>query len=194
MKKRINVFEVLGLLLIACSLGTLLISRVIIKNVTQQAQKITHQIEAFLPESTPGFPGDYTDPIMPVLQIEQKDYVGLLNIPAYGFKMPLANEWYQFHLFSGPVRFCGSVYDGTMIVGGNDLPEQFDFFDQMEPGDHVAFTDMVGTVFTFTVERIERSKSAEYEKLSAGGYPLTLFVRSAYSSEYILVRCVTEAK
>lgn len=191
MKKRMNFFEVLGILLIVCSLGVLLFTQLHSQYTKKKAAEITCKIEAALPETTPGFPGDYSDPVMPVLQVEGKDYVGLLNIPAYGLSVPIVNEWSSFHVFSCPARFYGSVYDNTMIIGGNDQTGQFDFFDRMNPGDHIKITDMLGTEFAYAIDRIDRAKSADYEHLASGGYPLTLFVRSAYSAEYILVRCST---
>lgn len=191
MKKRMNFFEVLGILLIACSLGMLLFTLLHSQYTQKKTSEIIRKIEIVLPETTPGFPGDYADPVMPVLQVDAKDYVGLLKVPAYGLTLPIANEWSKFHVFSCPARFYGSVYDNTMIIGGNDQTGQFDFFDRMNPGDHVRITDMMGTEFSYTVDRIDRAKSAEYEKLASGGYPLTLFVRNAYSAEYILVRCST---
>ncbi len=192
MKSRMNLFEFLGLLLILCSLGFLLLSRIHIHNAQIRAADITQKIEALLPDTTPGIPGDYADPIMPVLQMDETDYAGVLKIPAYGCTLPIANEWNRLHVYSCPARFYGSVYDNTMIIGGTDQPGQFNFFDRMNPGDNVRITDMLGAEFSYTVDRIDRAKSAAYETLSSGGYPLTLFVRSAYSAEYILVRCRTK--
>lgn len=189
MKKRLNVLEILGLLLIACSLLTLLITNIFIQKSRTHTAEITRLVEAVLPESTPGFPGEYTASAMPVLQIEETDYAGLLKMPSYGLNLPIANDWNRFSLFSCPTRFYGSVYDGTLIIGGNDLPGQFDFFDRMNPGDRVRITDMTGTEYSFTVDRIDRTKSADFEKLASEKHQLTLFVRSAFSAEYILVRC-----
>lgn len=189
MKRRMNVFEFLGVSLIVCSLGLVLFTRICIHSTQKKAADIAGRIEAVLPEATPGFPGDYADSAMPVLQLEGEDYTGLLKIPGYGLTLPVAAEWDSFHSFSCPARFYGSVYDGTMIIGGNDQQGQFDFFHRMNPGDTVRITDMLGTEFSYTVDRIDRSKSADYDILASGGYPLTLFVRGAYAAEYILVRC-----
>lgn len=190
MKKQKNVFLLLGILLIVCSVGLIVFHYGQAKSVQRKTAVITDKIEALLPDTSPGFPGDYTNAMMPVLQIEGNDYAGLLQIPAYGLTMPIADIWDESSVFFCPVRYFGSVYDNTMIVGGSDQPGQFDFFDRMQPGDTVRITDMLGAEFSYTVQRIDRSGSADYEKLSSGDYPLTLFVRSAYSKEYLLVRCV----
>ena len=40
----------------------------------------------------------------------------------------------------------GSVYDGTLIVGGRSADGNFDFIDQLDAGEELTFTDMTGRV------------------------------------------------
>ena len=189
MKKKTNIFQLLGILLIVCSLAFVLFGRIYAEVAQTKAEAVGEKIEALLPEPTPGLVGDYSNPNMPALEVSGKDYVGLISIPAYGLTLPVANQWSRLSIYSCPARFYGSVYDGTMIIGGSDQPGQFDFFSRMELGDRVSITDMLGAEFSFSVARIDRSGTADYEKLSDCGFPLTLFARSAYSAEYILIRC-----
>lgn len=192
MKKTFPILQVLGFLLILGSLGLLLFSRFQSQQGQLHAQEMVRQIRAVLPDSGAGLPGSYSDPRMPVLQVEGQDVACLLEVPAYGLTLPVAASWDSKLTASIPCRFYGSVYDGTMIIGGSDQPGQFDFFTRLDPGDRFRVTDMLGAEFSYTVQRIDRSKTADYEKLSQGDFPLTLFVRSTYSMEYILVRCVLE--
>ena len=192
MKKQRNPFILIGILLILLSIGVVAFFRIYAEKARIAATATAAQIEAMLPSKTTGIPGDYREAEMPVLEFDGTDYVAMLSIPGYGLNFPIADQWNNTPLLPCPARFYGSIYDGTMIIGGNDQPGQFDFFHRMEPGDSIRITDMMGSEFSYTIDRIDRSKSADYEKLSAGGYPLTLFVRSAYSTEYILVRCTTK--
>ena len=88
-----------------------------------------------------------------------------------------------------PCRFHGSVYDGTLVIGGYDQVGQFDFFDRINPGAHIYVTDMTGTEFEYHVVRIDRAKEINAEKLMNQNAGLTLFVRNRYSMEYLIVRC-----
>lgn len=189
MKRRMYFLKLYVIALIVLSVGLLLFSRLYAKNAQAAAAVTVSKIETLLPPATSGVPGEYSDPEMPALQVDGCDYIGLLRFPAYGVSLPIAGQWSDLRILSCPCRFYGSVYDSTMIIGGNDQQGQFDFFDRMDLGDKVVLTDMMGTEFTYTVERIDRAKSADYETLSSGEYPLTLFVRSAYSMKYIFVRC-----
>lgn len=47
----------------------------------------------------------------------------------------------------------GSVYDGTLIVGGRSEDGNFDFIDQLDAGEELTFTDMTGRVFRYTVRK-----------------------------------------
>ena len=192
MKRRLNIFELLGLGLVVLSVALFLASRIYFNNAVKSAADTVSRIESLLPPASAGFPDENTDPEMPALQVKGKDYVAILDFPAYGVTLPVANEWSALGVYSSPCRFFGSIYDGTMIIGGSDQTGQLDFFQRMEPGDMVRVTDMMGAEFSCTVQRIDRATTADYEKLASGGYPLTLFVRGSYSMEYILVRCSME--
>ena len=64
-----------------------------------------------------------------------------------------------------------------------------DVLSVLELGDEILVTDLTGAVYTYCVERIDRSKSAEAEKLYDPEHDLTLFVRDTYGLDYIIVRC-----
>mgnify|MGYP003293960759 CR=1 FL=1 len=189
MKKRLNLFEILGIGLILVSLGLILFLRISAASAEASAADTAAKMEALLPPPKAGIPGMYADPAMPVLQLDGTDYVALLKVPGYGVTLPVADEWSNEPIISCPARYYGSVYDNTMLIGGTDQQGQFDFFTRMEPGDSIEIMDMLGSEFSYTVDRIDRAKSVDYEKLSSGGYPLTLFVRSSHAPEFILVRC-----
>ena len=192
MKRRLNIFEFLGIVLVVLSVALFLASRVYFEKASNSALSTVTKIESLLPPASAGLMDEDIDPEMPALQVKGQDYVAILDFPGYGVTLPVANEWSALGVFASPCRFFGSVYDGTMIIGGSDQPGQLDFFPRMELGDTVRVTDMMGAEFSYTVQRIDRAKSADYEKLASGGYYLTLFVRGSYSMDYILVRCIME--
>ena len=154
-----------------------------------QNADIAVRIGQILPARSAGIEDDRANTDMSVLQFEGKDYVCLLEVPAFDVCLPVQSQWDAKELVYGPCRFWGSCYDGTMILGGSGLKGQFDFCQQLDLDDLVVITDMEGTEFTYHVERIDRSQTVPFEKLSDSSYSLTLFVREAYSTDYIIVRC-----
>ena len=74
-----------------------------------------------------------------------------------------------------------------MVIGAGEV--HFAFLAQLDIGDKITVTDMLGAEFNYTVEKILRSDSAESEKLTAGDYPLVLFTFSSKENKYIIVSC-----
>ena len=157
---------------------------------TQNSKAVVAQMEELLPERTLGVPEGYLNSMMPVLELDGEDYVALLEVPAYGISLPVADRWDSDALADAPARFCGSAYDGTLVIGGLDHGEQFAFCGEIDMGARLTVTDMTGACFTYVVERVDRADHAEAAWLQNAEFDLTLFCRNAYSSEYIAVRCV----
>ena len=132
----------------------------------------------------------YRDMEMPALDLDGQDFIGLVDIPAFGVTLPIAGSWDAKRVADYPCRFWGTVYDGSLVVGGADQVGQFDGFDRIQDGSAITVTDMTGEVFSYVVAKVERSKSAQADVLMDPDADLTLFARDAYSLEYLLVRCV----
>lgn len=126
---------------------------------------------------------------MPVLGINDVDYVALIEIPSLHLSLPVADAWNSQKLYNSPVRFYGSCYDHSLVIGGADNSHHFSFCDKIDIGTVITVTDMTGTQFFYTVSRVDRSKKAESNWLIRRDYDLTLFCRDALSMEYIAVRC-----
>ena len=164
---------------------------------TQKAERtngeIVQTMEAILIDRRQGTKDLECEPEMPALEIQGEDFIALLEIPSYGLKLPICNTWDKGKVVSYPCRFYGSAYDGTLIVGGYDQSGQFDFFDRIQNDTVVTVTDMTGSVFSYVVEQVERSGSAQADALMDEEADLTLFVRDAQVLEYIILRCVMKS-
>ena len=194
MKKLSNLFFLLGILLMAVSLSLLLFTQFRASRSEAVCAVTVRKIEDLMPQRTAGLSGGYSNPEMPVLQIDGQDYVCLLEVPGYGITLPVANQWDRGDVFSHPCRFFGSAYDDSLIIGGADQPGQLDFMSRLDLGDSIRITDMTGAEFRYEVSRIDRASSADYDVLASQAYTLTLFVRSSHFHEYILVRCTATAQ
>lgn len=190
--KRISVIRLIAVLLIAVCVGIAVYFQIDMHNSAQKAIADGKTLASHLTERSEGYPGVIQDTSMPVLEIGGTDYAGLLEIPAFGAILPVGNTW-NGSAFGAPRRFTGGVYGDTFVIGGMDYPGLFDFCDKIEHDTRVTVTDMTGTAFSYTVVRIDRADSAKSEWLLREDYALTLFCRTAFSTEYIAVRCVRSA-
>ena len=189
MKKRFLLAQILGILLLILGVGILLAQQYLIHQSVRKSAEISWQIQSLLPDRRSGILSDYSQAEMPVLQIADTDYVCLLEIPSLELCLPIKNQWQPGLLTTQPGKFWGSIYDGTLILGGGNHKGSFDFCTQLDLGDQILVTDMQGTQFRCSVAQIIRSNSADFQKLSDEAYPLTLFVREQYEARYIIVRC-----
>jgi len=193
-KRKFPLFLVLGICLILLSVLLVFVFQIRIHLGVQHSQTILSSMEQVLPERTTGASGvDFTS-AMPVLEIEDADYVAMLEVPFFDVALPVADQWDSNKLFLSPSRFCGSAYNNTLIIGGADNPRQFGFCDKIEHGVRITVTDMTGAQFAYTVSKIDRAKHAETQWLMDSDYELTLFCHDIYSMEYIAVRCNLASK
>jgi len=154
-----------------------------------KCQEVATKIGELLPERKAGIPETYSNPNMPILEIDNADYVAMLEIPSLNVVLPVADKWKSDKYFNTPARFYGSAYNHTLIIGGKDYSHQFSFCDKIDNGTIINITDMTGTMFSYTVKTVERSENAAKNWLISNDYDLTLFCKDIYSSEYIAVRC-----
>lgn len=192
MPRRAKLLILAGIVLIAVSLGGLLFTRVMQQKTQADTAALLERLDGVLPQSSTGLPGTYRVTAMPVLQILEQDIVAVLSIPEYGLRLPVRDQWTGGRAWGIPRRFAGSAYDGTLIIGGSDQPGQFDCFDRIPHDTRLILTDMAGGEFTYRVDRIQRSGSADAHILLDPAADLTLFVRDTMTMEYLILRCTHE--
>ena len=190
MKKIGTFIQIMGCLLIIVGFSTFLLTQMNSNRAQKKKEVIVNQIESLLPDRTSGTIEDYTSMTMPVLQIEGKDFAGLVEIPAVGIKLPIYNTWDTSIINVYACRFYGTVYDGSLVIGGADQEGQFDCFDQLREETEIQVTDMAGTEFIYHIKRIDRAESADQDRLLNEEFDLTLFVRDRFSLDYLIVRCM----
>ena len=190
--KKSRRLQLLGLGLILCGLLALQVNYWMGQRAQTENKQAVQQIQAILPPRTPGVTDHYSDMQMPSLQVGGMDYVALIEVPKFGVQMPVRSQWSRLQVGSCPCRFYGTVYDGSLVVGGDHSEGQFAFLSQIQNGDAVLVTDMTGAQFAYRVSMIYRADSASAEELMDEGYDLTLFARNSAGLEYIIVRCTAD--
>ena len=185
--KKLNPFYILGTVLIAASVVLLVMNTRQTQSNQLYVQQVTAQIQQKMPHRTSAVAGQYTDAQMPVFETQSVDYCALLEVPTATAVFPVADSWQESALT--PARYRGSVYDGTMIIGGSGAQQQLGFVTQLDLGDKITVVDMLGGEFNYTVSRIDRAIQLDDEKLTSTDSPLTIFCYIAKEKKYVVVRC-----
>lgn len=181
-----------GALLILCSVGLVLFGQLSATRAQSEAANTLAHIDKRLPPPTVGTPDALSSMQMPTLAVNGTDVAGILEIPSLQLRLPVGNAWESRSRTSFPRRFAGSVYDGSLSVGGYDQKGQFDCLKSVDIGTVATITDMTGARFSYEVTDILRKTSVEAETLTSVDADLTLFVREAYSMGYIVVCCTRQ--
>ena len=153
----------------------------------QRAEDYVQRIRTRIPQPQGAVLEERRENGMPVLSLEGRDFIGLLEMPAYGLSLPVCGTWGQISQY--PCRLGGSVYDRSIQIGATSQKGQLDFYRQISLGDRVYFTDMEGNRFSYEVTGIRYEKHADQAALCRQESDLTLFVQNIYGLEYIVIFC-----
>lgn len=185
-KNKNSVFSLLPIIagcFLLCFCALFLTARVVVKNQTRERLPLyTQSIENLLPERSLGIIETRSENIMPALEINGENFVGLLEMTEFDVKLPVFSEWDNKNIGKLPALYLGSIYDGSIVIGGD-----FDFADTLNCGEHVSFTDMSGQVFNFSVSAIKHADKLKEDILKSDESDLTLFTKS--NGAYLIIRC-----
>lgn len=146
-----------------------------------------HTLQMLMPAPRGAFPEERQNNEMPAVSLEGTDFIGLLELPRYGSTLPVCSQWGAFSPY--PCRLGGSLYDGSLQIGGSTRAGQYDFYREISVGDMVYFTDMTGNRYSYVVKEIRYEKHADQTALTSVPAALTLFLKNDYAFEYIMIFC-----
>lgn len=179
----------LGIILLVGAIGLELFWQFSIQNHAKNADRLVQTIQELLPKVTNGVSEERMNLIMPSMEVDGVNFVGLLEIPAYGIDLPIYEKWDKNRVEQYSCRYIGTMYNGSLVIGGSDNKGQLDCMKIITNGDYVYVTDMTGLRYCYEVVAVEYTKDVSTENLAKDEYDLTLFARSTYGLDYILIRC-----
>ncbi len=128
--------------------------------------------------------------IMPAVEIDGYEYIGTLSIPQFGLELPVMSEWSYPGLRIAPGRYSGSVWTDDLIICGHNYERHFGNLRDLEPGDAVSFTDIMGNIFDYEVAEVETLQPTAISEMKSGDWDLTLFTCTIGGRYRVTVRCV----
>ena len=158
---------------------------------TRQAEALSQaavQMQTLLSEPSAGIPGERPGEEMPRLEIGGRDYIGMLELPGKGIALPVAADWNTGRCPFRPARYSGTIYDGTLVIGGNYSEDCFAFISRLDAGDRVDFTDVQGVRYSFTVWKITHRTAVDTDALDDEEAPCVLFTEK--DNLYLIVHCI----
>ncbi len=149
-------------------------------------------LAGLIPERTPGVIGESSNPVMPTVGYEGRDYAALFECDRFGVSLPVCARWDEKTAEKVPCIFCGSASDGGLVIGGSDRKGQLDFMERIDVGDTFRVTDLYGREYGYKTIKVLHKDNAERETIIDEEYDLTFFARMGIGKDYIVVRCNIE--
>ena len=160
---------------------------------TEAADVLMDAIEDVIMTTPEGYIPDYmvADNLnMPKYPVNGYDYVGMLEIPCLGLKLPIINDWSYGALKCAPCRYTGSVYDSDMVIMAHNYRSHFARLSRVGMGERISFTDMDGNKFVYEAVELETLQATQIEEMTSGDWDMTLFTCTTGGQARVAVRFV----
>lgn len=155
-----------------------------------EAKKIKIPAAGKRPDVTPS--ATLLDTQMPVVMLDGYEYVGYVEIPMLGLKLPVMSEWDYTRLKVAPCRQFGSSRTDDLVIAAHNYKSHFGRLKDLSAGDTVTFTDMEGIVNNYCVEKIETLNPNEVDAVQNSGYDLILYTCTKGGKTRVTVFCNRE--
>ncbi len=126
---------------------------------------------------------------MPTVTIDGYDYIGYIEIPKISIRLPVMSEWDYDRLKIAPCRNFGSVFSDDLVIAGHNYTAHFGKLDNLTSGDSVVFTDALGLVYSYTVQKLDTVAPENVDAVQNSGYDLVLYTCTLSGTERTAVYC-----
>ena len=196
MTKKDKIITGIGVLLLLIALGWAGWNLYDEARAGREAQQIAQQMQQAqlqMPEQAPASPeeSEALDPNreMPVMRVDGKDYLGMLEIPELELELPVFSEWDYTKLKQAPCRYQGTTYADNLIIMGHAYKKHFSPLKSLQQGSEIRFTDAEDNLVVYQVDSTEVLEPTAIEQMESGDWDLTLFTCTNNGSARFAVRC-----
>ena len=209
MKRKIGrLCMVLGAVLILCAAGLLGYNRWDAARAEKASQEVLGELEQTMQktitehqqENETAAPQPVLDPTqeMTTVEVEGRDYIGVLSIPAVERELPVMAQWSYAGLKIAPGRYSGTTYGDDLVICGHNYAMHFSPIKWLAIGSSVYFTDADGLRWSYEVESVETLRPTQIEEMTTDtetdNWDLTLFTCTSGGGSRYAVRCVRTPK
>ncbi len=124
-----------------------------------------------------------------VVEVDGRDYVGVLTIPTLELQLPIQNEFTYPNLRVSPARYYGDLPTHDLVICAHNYTTHFGRLRSLHVGDPIQFVDMTGKVYAYEVSVVEIVDPYAIEDVTNGAWDLTLFTCTVGGRTRVVVRC-----
>ena len=117
------------------------------------------------------------------------DFIGYLELPTLGLRLPVMSSWDYDRLKISPCRQFGAAETDDLVIAAHNYRTHFARLGEMKPGDSVCFTELDGTVNQYTVSAVGTVLPEDVEAVQNSGYALVLYTCTKSKDARVTVYC-----
>lgn len=200
-----NVLISIGLLLVAAALALVVYNYWDDARAGEAANAIVEQLEEQPADSSDDAADSdeqdlAADAQMPTETVDGYEYIGELQIPVLGVRLPVMAEWDYTRLRVSPCRYTGSYLTNDLVICGHNYPSHFRGLLNIDIGADVYLYTVAGERIHYVVGNREIVQPTSIEQMienennseSSYDWDLTLFTCTIGGQTRCAVRCVRE--
>lgn len=111
----------------------------------------------------------------PLLELNEKYYLGYLSIPDLQLDLPVLAEWSYAGLKQAPCRYTGNAGADDLVIMAHNYEYHFGRLQELQEGNLIYFTDAEGNIIIYEISAKDVLNSFAVEEITSGAYDLTLF-------------------
>ena len=185
-KTLVVILRCLGITLILLALGITIYNLAVDYLSGKKAKVILDKLDAQIEDRSSADTNheDDSNTKMPAIDIDGKNYIGIITIPSINIKLPVLEEYSEKNMKIAPVLYKGTIYQKNAIIAAHSYASQFKYIQKLKIGDQVLFEDIDGHFFKYEVIKKERLSTSDVDLMESGEWDLTLFTCTTSNANF----------
>ena len=165
-------------------------------NANKKVEKYLPKLEKIIKDHSGGNNNADNEKSSKTMNIDGMNFLGILSVPSKNLELPILADYIYDLLDTAPCRYSGSYDSDDLVIGGHNYRSHFSKLKSIKNGEEIFFTSFNGTVYKYSVLRVEILESTQIEDLinkqNTDDWDLTLFTCTSSGAARCVIRCKSE--
>ena len=165
-------------------------------NAKKKVEKYLPKLEKIIKDHSGGNNNADNEKSSKTMKIDGMNFLGILSVPSKNLELPILADYSYELLDTAPCRYCGSYDSDDLVIGVHNYRSHFSKLKSIKNGEEIFFTSFDGTVYMYSVLRVEILEPTQIEDLinkqNTADWDLTLFTCTSSGAARCVIRCKSE--
>lgn len=165
-------------------------------NAKKKVEKYLPKLEQIIKDHSEGNNNADNEKSSKTMNIDGMNFLGILSVPSKNLELPILADYSYELLDTAPCRYSGSYDSDDLVIGGHNYRSHFSKLKSIKNGEEIFFTSFDGTVYKYSVLRVEILEPTQIEDLinkqNTDDWDLTLFTCTSSGAARCVIRCKSE--